>query len=501
MAQGDAVEFAHSGGLAATKRLTRDEQKLLGQFMTPPAVAKFMARNAIPRTFGPIVRILDPGAGSGVLAAAVVAELLSRPAPPEQIAVTLFESDERLVPMLRRLAARLRHLARIRGVALSVAVRHEDFLLSREALSRKSVADVIIANPPYFKISARDPRAVAHAFAVYGQPNIYGLFMAVCADLLAPGGCWCFITPRSWTNGLYFRAVRRHIFRALSINAMHLFESRRNHFTDDKILQEAMITWGTAHAAHSNHILVSSSAGTRDLDTVKLHRLPASQVIDTGETHAVSLPTADSANPLSEWNATLATYGLRVSTGPVVAFRASRYLREASSDQTVPLLWMQHIKHMCVEWPIGKKRECILANANTAWMLVPNINLVVMRRFSPKEDRRRVTAAPYLSGQLHGPVIGLENHTNYIFRPGGSLTTEEAKGVAALLNSAVVDRYLRNIAGSTQVNATDLRRLPLPSMETIQAIGRRIPSRPSLQEVDAIVQAELFGSVDVAEVA
>lgn len=500
-ARGDVVEFAHLGGLAASQRLTREEQRLLGQFMTPVAVAKFMARNAIPAEVGPSLRILDPGAGSGVLSAAVVAELLSGRALPEHITLTLFEKDDRLVPLLRRLAVRLRQLGRERGVGVSVAIRSEDFLLSREALSRKSVADVVISNPPYFKLSARDRRAVSHAFAVYGQPNIYGLFMAVCADLLVPAGRWCFITPRSWTNGLYFKAVRRHLFRTLSIDAMHLFESRRDHFTDDDILQEAMITWGTAQAARANHVVVSSSIGTRDLEGVILRRLPASQVIDVDNSQAVSLPTADPESPWPEWTATLATYGLRVSTGPVVAFRATRHLRETSSGQTVPLLWMQHIRHMKIKWPIGKKREHIAANASTAWMLVPNTNLVVMRRFSPKEETRRVTAAPYLSGELDGPAIGLENHTNYICRPGGTLSRDEAFGLSALLNSAAVDGYLRNIAGSTQVNATDLRRLPLPSIDVIKAIGRRVSNITSLQEADAIVHETLFGRVDVAEVA
>ncbi len=501
VALNDLVDFAHAGGLAATRQLGRAEQKRLGQFMTPPPVARFMARGTLPHEIGSVIRVLDPGAGSGVLAAAAVSALLSHATPPERIEVSLFEADQRLLPLLRRLAVRMRQLARSKGVVLSVMIRVGDFLLSREAIARKPVAEIIISNPPYFKLPARDARVVAHAFAVFGQPNIYGLFMAVCADLLAPSGRWCFISPRSWTNGLYFKSVRRHLFRALTIDAMHVFESRRNHFEDDEILQEAMITWATAQAPNLGQVIVSSSAGAWDLDLSTVRRVPMDKVLEVGGSQAIALPSVDPDSPWTAWTATLSTYGLKVSTGPVVAFRAARHLRESVSEQSVPLLWMQHIRHMRVEWPIKKKREHIVANASTSWMLLPNINMVVMRRFSPKEDLRRITAAPYLAGSFPGFAIGLENHTNYICRPGGQMTADEVRGLAAYLNSALVDGYLRGVAGSTQINATDLRKLPLPGLDAIASIGRCVSKRLTLQETDAIVRSILVGKEDLAEVA
>ena len=99
--------------------------------------------------------------------------------------------------------------------------------------------------------------------------------------------------------------------------------------------------------------------------------------------------------------------------------------------------------------------------------------------------------APYLSGRLPGAALGLENHTNYIYRPGGSMTADEARGLAAYLNSDIVDRKLRAVAGSTQVNATDPRRLPLPSRGTIMPIGRSVGMETSLREIDGIVRRAL----------
>jgi adenine-specific DNA-methyltransferase len=485
------VEFAHSNGIAATRALRRNEQKGLGQFMTPPNVARFMAQRCMLSESTQIVRVLDPAAGAGILAAAVFERLLEQSIPPEQIHLTLYEIDKRLLPALRRLADRMRRHSRGLGVEAKISIKNHDFLLSPIAIARKPTANIIIANPPYFKISANDPKALAHAYAVYGQPNIYGLFMAVCACLLSPSGRWCFITPRSWTNGLYFAAMRRHLLCWLHIDAMHIFESRRDHFTDDEVLQEAMITWATPKAQPNAETVISSSAGARDLAQARLMRVTLDQIISQDNERIVALPTGPLVIDYTKWNATFSTYGLKVSTGPVVAFRAKQYICDTPSKSSVPLLWMQHIEHMLIKWPINKRGEYIKSNGETAWMLVPNTNFVVMRRFSPKEDDRRITAAPYIAGTLPGTMLGLENHTNYIYRPGGKLESEEARGLAAFLNSRIVDRYIRTVAGNTQVNATDLRKLPLPSMELLTSIGRALPEDPLLAVIDSVVDSIL----------
>jgi adenine-specific DNA-methyltransferase len=252
-----------------------------------------------------------------------------------------------------------------------------------------------------------------------------------------------------------------------------------------------MITWATTKAQVNQNVLVSTSAGLTDLHCANLNNVPLDQVIVNNEDQILILPTHTNQIDLNAWRATLETHGLKVSTGPVVAFRAKKFIRVRRSHQTVPLLWMQHITPMSVEWPIKKKREYIVANGESGWMMVPNENMVIMRRFSPKEDERRVVAAPYTAGLLTGAVIGLENHTNYIYRPGGTMSEEETIGLTAYLNSRVVDIYLRNVAGNTQINATDLRRLPLPSLNIIRNIGQRA-SGLSLDEIDGLVEAELL---------
>ena len=489
------IEYAHLAGRAFVAGIPREELKAAGQFMTPPRIAKFMAQRLVRFTDAAHVRLLEPSAGGGILVAAAIEALLDKDVRPTTIEALLFEQDQRLIPVLEGLCQRITEVCAAAGVRFAYVIRCEDFLLSDLALRGEPVDGLLtIANPPFFKLNkTNDARAKLHAYAVYGQPNVYGLFMAATARLTPANGRWCFIVPRSWMSGLYFKAVRHTMLRHLTMDSLHAFESRRDSFEEDAVLQETVIAWANGRAIRDAgvSVLFTRSRGLADLDTSMVQAVPAERIVGEDDAATVTLPS-EGGETLAGWSATLATYGLKVSTGPVIAFRCADYLATQPGSDTVPLLWMQHVGQQCIQWPIRKKKEHVRATAANAWTLVPNAPMVILRRFSPKEDPRRVTCAAYTGlDMLPGDVIGLENHLNFIHRPNGRMTPWEVRGLSALLASRVVDRHLRGIAGSTQINASELRTLPLPAMAVIETIGRRVSARPTLMEIDEIVEDEL----------
>lgn len=483
------TEAAYWRGSQASRDQSREAQRRLGQFMTPAPIARFIARGMVEgRTWRDgTMRALDPAAGSGVLAAALVEAVLALDHRPRRIELLLCEIDERMRPLLAQCADELEALCAGRNVELDAHIVDGDFLLSPIALAHEAVADAVIANPPYFKLARRDARCLAHPQAVHGQPNIYSLFMAVCARLLRAGGAFGFITPRSWTNGLYFRAARTQLRASLAIDGLHLFDSRQAHFERDSVLQEALITWGTAGRAQGD-VRFSCSHGAHDLEQIQTFSYPAVNMLGREAASPIVLPAGAMHPDLSRWSLRLADLGLRVVTGPVVGFRASRHLRSSAETNTVPLLWMQHVRRMSVMWPRGHRAEHIEHNPASAWMLLPNEPCVLLRRFSPKEDVRRVCAAAYV-GDLPAALIGCENHLNVIRGGERPLSRLAALGLAAYLNSSTVDGYLRQRLGSTQVNAIELRELPLPDLTTLQALGQSLPDPLTLDDVDAAVAA------------
>ena len=194
--------------------------------------------------------------------------------------------------------------------------------------------DAAIVNPPYFKIGGESRYARLLPTLIHGQPNIYALFVAMAAQLLRPGGELVAITPRSFCNGLYFREFRRQFFEHMSLARIHLFESRTETFKEARILQESVITLSQRVDDQADSILITRSYG-RDLDgDLNSERVPATVIIDkSSQEFRVRVPETSADTKLLEavdrWPCHFSDLGLRISTGPVVMFRATKYLREA----------------------------------------------------------------------------------------------------------------------------------------------------------------------------
>jgi adenine-specific DNA-methyltransferase len=438
-----------------------------GQYFTPPALASFMADLAA-RVPGRRVRVLDPGAGTGALGLALARELLER-GSVECVELYCVESEPHAHRELERsLAAAKAEF----GDRLEATSFTHDFLDFAEKHSGLPQIDVAIANPPYFKLSPNDERGG-------DAPNIYARFMDIAATLLGDGGRLCFVVPRSYASGPYFRRFRRRFHESMQLEQVHVFESRRAAFERDAVLQEnIVVSYAKRLPQPGDRVEISVSHGLGDLHERRRFDVARTDVIGADADAVVSLPTTPTqlqlVRRIQALPHTLATLDLQVSTGPIVPFRATQLLADADCKHpTVPLLWLQHVKRGRVTWPLGsgfRKPERVRSGAGK--LLVPTANYVVLRRFSAKEEPRRLTAAPLLARDWPTTHIGLENHLNYIHRAGAGLSVEEARGLAAVLNSRVLDEYIRVVSGNTQVSATELRALPLPTRQFIVRLGK-----------------------------
>jgi adenine-specific DNA-methyltransferase len=117
----------------------------------------------------------------------------------------------------------------------------------------------------------------------------------------------------------------------------------------------------------------------------------------------------------------------------------------------------------------------------------------LIKRFSSKEEKRRVVASLWSPEDYPGPAA-FENHLNVVHAGGKGLDQELAIGLTLWFNSSAVDRFFRTFSGHTQVNATDIRSMRLPSEGTIRALAKRVSSVSVSQDtVDATV-GELLGT-------
>jgi adenine-specific DNA-methyltransferase len=247
-------------------------------------------------------------------------------------------------------------------------------------------------------------------------------------------------------------------------------------------------------------VCVTSSTGPEDAQTSRV--VDYDQVVRPDDPQFfIRIPTDEFADQVSERMAlcrtTLADLGLTVSTGRVVDFRAKAFLRKEAGKDTVPLIYPIHFECGHVSWPRdGKKPNAIVDTEATRDVLVPNEHYVLTRRFSAKEERRRIVAVVYDARRLRCRAVGFENHLNYFHHNGRGLDLRLARGLAAFLNSTIVDQYFRQFSGHTQVNATDLRNMRYPIREQLERLGSQVgDSFPDQKDMDALIDRELFGAV------
>ena len=485
------------------------QRKDHGLYLTPLPAADFMAGRIT--VVGPRPRLLDPAAGAGILCCAAVESLLSQRSKPDAIELVAYEVDGDLIAPLRAVLDYLANWCRSsRRVPIVVRIEATDFIMANaEALQpcglfpswpQAERFDVVIANPPYFKIGKSDRRAVAVSNVVHGQPNIYALFMAVSAALLRTGGDLVFITPRSFASGSYFRRFRTVFFDMIRPTRVHVFGSRRDAFRRDAVLQENIIFAGIRHDRwHQSDagapLAISSSVGVGDIDESSRPDIPANTVLNFKSVDKLlRLPVCDHDDDalalVDSWPTDLRGLGLSISTGPVVPFRATSLIVTKGSVPAVhaPLLWMNHVRAMQATWPLDLHKPEYIARSGAEPLLVPNKNYVLLRRFSAKEEPRRLMAAPWIAADFAIPDVGLENHLNYVHRPGGALSENETRGLAALYNSRLLDTWFRAVNGNTQVSATELRVMPLPAREMIVTLGHRVKHLADpMAELDALV--------------
>ena len=496
----DALWSIDLARVRLSRELDAERRGVLGQYLTPIPVARHLA-GMLPPAAGD-VRVADPGAGIGSLGAAVVSRFLGQEARPASVTLTAWELEPAMSPGLKQTMETLAELCEESGVTFTADVRDSDFLedgvrwLADDPLDPGRQFDAIIMNPPYRKIHSRSPeRALCRRIGLETS-NLYAAFLAVAADLLRTEGEMAAIVPRSFANGTYFKPFRQRFNARMTFREVHVYDSRSKAFADDAVLQENVIFRAVKTARRPDTVTVTSSAGPDDHDPT--HRdVPYRELIRPSDEDQVIHIVADSANQrvaerVASLPCSLSDLGIRVSTGRVVEFRAREFLQADPGVNAVPLIHPGHFRRGRVSWParMPKKNNAILNTEESAGLLVPEGLYVLTRRFSAKEERRRIVAALYDPEDAAPGPVGFENHLNYYHAHGSGLDRDLALGLRTFLNSTLVDLYFRQFSGHTQVNAGDLRRLRYPSREQLRRLGR--PEITSQRDLDLIVDRELF---------
>ncbi|UTD03749.1 N-6 DNA methylase [Treponema socranskii subsp. buccale] len=444
----------------------------LGQYFTPYPIARFMA-SLFPVT-DQNIRLLDPGAGFGTLACSFLERIRQENWKASEVLVSAYDIDESVLQTLEKNI--------IRATACfnkaDYEIVSEDFL-AKTAFEftwniNKTYTHVIM-NPPYKKIATHS--AERHSARVFGLEtvNSYTAFVGAAITITEDLGYIVAIIPRSFCNGVYYKPFRKFILKHCAIKYIHLFKSRNKAFKDEAVLQENIIIMlqkkGKQESVRVSYCTDESFVDFKVFDadfTQILNPSDKEKYLRIPEEKKIYTETFSAYSSLKDLH-------INVSTGPVVDFRKRDFLLQGYQTGAYPLVYPIHLRHFRLEWPKqSKKPNAILYSEDVSKLLFPKGFYVAVKRFSTKEETKRIVASLITPQDFITDGIAFENHLNIFHINKASLSEEIAYGLICWLNSTYIDRNFRLFSGHTQVNATDLRNIPYPNLQKLKELGKRL---------------------------
>lgn len=448
----------------------KSKRKQFGQFFTSGSTAMFMSQLFNIDLSKSELHILDAGAGTGILFAALLDNIFAS-GYNGKVSLTCYETDSVVLPVLEQNLKLAKDTYNISYKLINDNyITSQYFGINSLIDTDSNKYDYIIGNPPYLKITKDAPETKMMSGVCHGAPNLYFLFWAMGIYNLKPEQEMVYIVPRSWTSGAYFKKFRDYLFDNCIITDIHLFESRNKVFGNESVLQETIIVKIKKTKDKSKTIRITTST-TSEFKDITVFKAPYSVVVPKNRfvyliTNQHDERVLERINSLPR---TLPDIQMKMQTGIIVDFRTRDVLRNNMEDGAFPLLYSQHIKDGKVVWPIGKDGEVIKTD-HLAY-LQENSDFLLVKRFTAKEEKRRLQCGIYLKQRYNQfQYISTQNKINFVRCDSPCITY----GLFVLLNSSLYDEYYRILNGSTQVNSTEINQMPIPERHIIENMGREL---------------------------
>ncbi len=490
-----------------TAKLVREKSKSenirLGRLFTKKDAARIMAGAFSIDKEKSSYTVLDPGAGTGILTAAVIERICKEAPLCKQIFVTCYENNPEFSDMLEDNLERIRKKCRHDfDVRLFISVYRENYLT--ESKNHYTVTffdtvldkyDLIICSPPTELYEKDSPEAQITGGVTQLKIGAPFLFLSQAAKHLEPYGELVIMLPVSYATSASLAPLRLKLSETVSVKSLHLFVGHQKNLKRAVPLRKNfIIAYSNSPKSETVEISTSTEGGA---DIKKLPRLAYDFVFDK-ESGAFTLPKSIEdtkiVEHISRLPETLSSLGLKMSTGLIIDSKCRGMIFSEEKDGTVPLIRQNAIKNGVVAFPSKISGQYIAPIKNA--LMQKNKNMIIIKRIPAKSDARFINSAIYLAAQFPGKsYISTHNKVNFIdtVNSDAEMCPRLVFGLFALLNSTIYDRYLSIVSKSKQINAKEFKTLPLPPKNIIENIGLRLMSlrQTSVKACDQIVNPTL----------
>lgn len=461
-------------GTLYTLLLSPKDRRNQAAYFTPPYLANAVLDLAIQAGFQLHQhRVLDPAAGGAAFLSTVAGRAQEEGVRPSDILRRLrgIELDPGLAQISETLIADRLALTKRANV-----IRVQDAL----TIQTRSSYDLVIANPPYGRITAKDlPNENWKKVSYSGHINKYAVFSELCLRHAKKGGIVALVLPSSFRAGPFYDRIRSYIRSNAEILAIASVPEREGVFAD--VAQDVSVLVLRKGSPHPGKALVPFPVLRRQQDTSKI------EVRSLPKNLGASWPFPVDGDSYVG-GAVLTDYGATIRAGYFVWNREFDRLTTRSSKNAYPLIWAKNVRAEQMCWPMGKngtKTDFVkFTNESTA---ILRTHAAVLQRTTNDKQPRRIIASmvdPKVVEQWGGFVT--ENHTIV-------LTCERAEDlslIVSLLNTKAVDDRYRRVSGTASISVQLLREIDLPRPDVFRRELRRHKGNAEAAAESAYVNPE-----------
>ena len=461
----------------------KDIKKKLGQFYTPVSIAQKMVLEIKDelKSLTDIDALVDPACGTGVFIVETI-KLMSTFMSLPQLCMTvqnnMFAYD---VNPFSVIATKFNVLNALLDIATSNRYNDVCKYINFEFENIKwkntiSESDdhcysIIIGNPPYFKLDSNSLKNITgYDEIIYGQPNIYSLFMYWGIKHLRENGTMSFIVPQSIRSGLYFKKLREELQKYRIKSILHI-DSRQNVF--DRAEQAVLIICLKKAIIRNSKTRIQFIDGSQNVLTdFSIERKKLMLGADNNYMFVIGKHTGIYSvfEKVYANSYTLSDDGtlLKFSNGLFV-WNQHKDTLVGTEDLSVPIVYGGCVQPLKFEfktsWNNQERKPYARITKKIAPFLLSGKRLLVQRTTNFEKDIRLkacLISDGFLEKNKH---YLLENHVNFLgcaSHKNDLVSEKEMLLYLGLLNSKLVNFIFTSKSGNTQVSANELNLLPFP---------------------------------------
>ncbi|MBN9647705.1 Eco57I restriction-modification methylase domain-containing protein [Terrisporobacter glycolicus] len=451
--------------------------KKTSQFFTPYDTACKMISTIDFSTFrnSDTLHILEPSAGCGILIASLVLHILNNCPHIKKVHIDAYEYD---IDVCNILSCNLKgfneYINKNYILAFSYNVINDNFITKNKNswLTNTDYIkyDIIISNPPYKKINQTSNEAIIMENIIYGQPNIYTLFIAMSLKLLKPHGIYTVLSPRNYLSGEYSKKLRKFIFSNYLLTHIHSFDKR------------------SMFKSVNQEVIISTFKNNREIEDVSISfngydpfLINFKNLIFDNNSLSVLVPKKledlSFSNSTKKLDYTLENLGLKISVGPIVQFRNEPDInRDIYNDNYAPLLISADIQNNNIIKYFERQNKRKTHNKSISSKnkyLIKNSNYLLIRKITAKDDIDLVVSCILDKNYFKHDYLGLDNNLLYIHNIDKSeMSLELCHGLYCFINSNQFKNLYFMINGTHTINVSDFNNIKFPSLSALSEIGK-----------------------------